>query len=77
MQQFLSQFHDVLEVAFAERRRIDGIEQLPQLGDTDLNELALRRNGIPGRHSLYLQSVYAGTGAGDGVTAERLMPAAA
>jgi hypothetical protein len=73
-----------IEVAFAETRRIDGIEQLPQLGDTYLNELAIRRNGIPAdtglsdiKRSQYPQSVYAGTGVGNGVTVVRVMPAAA
>ena len=78
-------FRSRIEVTFTERRRIDGIEQLPQLGDPYLNELALRRNGIPGRHwfirhQAFLGNrvrVYAGTGAGDGVTVGRVMPAAA
>ena len=38
-----------VEIPFAERRRIDRVEELFQLADADLDQLAVLRDGIAGR----------------------------
>ena len=47
------------------------------VGDLTLSSDQTAPNGWVMLRSLYPQSVYAGAGAGDGVTAVRVMPAAA
>lgn len=65
-----------IQVALAERGRIDGVEELPQPGHAYLDDLVLRRNRISGRrrgtcHRMcrpdrVAASDYEGTGAGGG-----------
>ena len=35
-----------IEISFSKWRRVDGVEQLPQLGDAHLDHLAFPRDGV-------------------------------